>query len=765
MDPIMEPLRALGTTVEFHDSTIPVISNVDGRPFCKDRAGDYFANHARQPVCFHDGLQSLGEMIGQSSLDESLFVEIGPQPTLLPMLRDSITSSSCTYLSTLQKGRDAWTSLGLTLSAISLRKVQINWLEVFAGTCAQVISLPGHPLEGSKFLVPFKEPIGTMQNSEVSEAGTPVRLRTEHPLLPWLRTDTAASDELVFETDMTTLGPLITGHDVGGTPICPASVFHEIALEAAQSLLEPQKDEVLVVTGMTFSSPLVHLPSSVPQSGYNKIIHVRISKGSNMLSLPSFKISSCSADTSTETLHCSGNVDTQRVDAMAGLWVRDHALVTRQNRYFSGAGKDTMSTFRTKILYENVFTRVVRYSPEYHSLQYLEVADSNLEGMGSFRVPSDATLTPTSVSQRSYLAHPVFTDTLLHAAGFIGNLAIGPREIGICSGVESIMIAYHNLDYQDTYKIYCNLLEVKGAILADSIALDSSGRVVAVIRGMEFKKLQLSTFQQALCRMSSNSKPEVQEHRQQTSRLAVPQSPITSGKTEDHILTNGPSDSPIRVDTRMSQMLRDIVVNVGGFTEQEIDYTMSLGDLGIDSMMQIEIASEISRAFPGQTGLSHYALSECETLEEMDNMLLSVLQPSTKKPQTTCVDESSNSGASSQSTGVTSPVSSTPSHSTEASHDLQTLPVTLHVAEGFQTPLCLFHDGSGQIGMYKRLRGHDRTTYAFFDPRFESYGEQRSFYSSVVEMAEDYVSIILSEARRPTSPLILGGTCGSCPYL
>ncbi|KAJ4267111.1 polyketide beta-ketoacyl-synthase [Fusarium torreyae] len=757
MDPIMDFLRALGSTIKLHGATIPVISNVDGQPFCKDTAVDYFANHTRQPVRFHDGIKILGELKGQASLHESMFVEMGPHPTLLPMLRDSIPSSSCTYLSTLQKGRDAWSSLTQTLCAISLRKVQMNWREIFTGTSAQVTSLPGHPLEGSKFFIPFKEASGTMKSSETSEHGTAGRLRTQHPLLPWLRTDTGSSDELVFETDMATLGPLISGHDVGGMPICPASVFHELALEAAQSLLEPQKDEVLAVTGMTFSSPLVHSPSAASQSGNDKTVHVHISKGSNLSALPSFKITSCLANTSTVTLHCSGHVNTQRLDANTGQWIRDHALITRQSRYFSGAGKDHMSTFRTKLLYENIFTRVVRYSSEYQSLQYLNVADSNLEGIGSFRVPADVTLPASSGSQISYLAHPVFTDTLLHAAGFVANLAIGSREIGICSGVESIEIAYHNVDYQDTYRIYCSLLEVKGAILADSIALDSADRVVAVIRGMEFKKLQLSTFRQALSRISSMPKPGVREQPQQTSTLAVPQSPATIDRTEDHVPASSHSGSIIQADTGISQMLKDIVVEVGGFAEQDIDYTMSLADLGIDSLMQIEIASKISRSLPVQTGLSHHDLSECETLEEMDNMLLSVLQPSTK-PQKTSIYESGNSGgSSSQSAGVVTPVSSTSSHSAEAFHDSPTLPVTLHVAEESRTPLYLFHDGSGQIGMYKRLHDHDRTTYAFFDPKVGFYGEKRSFYPSLVEMAEDYVSMIISKFSHRPSPLIIGG--------
>ncbi|KAF5020202.1 hypothetical protein F66182_7767 [Fusarium sp. NRRL 66182] len=753
VDPILEPLRALESSIKFHDASIPVISNVTGGLFCKDSMGDYLASHSRQPVYFHDGILSLQELIGQPSLDDSLFIELGPHPTLLPMLRDSMSSSSCTYLGTLQRGRDAWNSISQTLSAISLRKVSINWRQVFSGASAQVTSLPGHPLEGPKFFMPFKEPHRITQSSGVLGPDTACRVRTQYPLLPWLRTDTTSSDSLVFESDMATLGPLISGHNVGGTPICPASVFHELAIEAAQSLLEPFKDKVLVVSSMSFSSPLVYLPSTASRGSEEKTVHVHISKQSGASpGSANFKVTSCSAMTSTETLHCSGYVDTQHLDVNAGQWVRDHALVTRQSRHFSGAGKDQMSTFRTRILYENIFTRVVQYSSKYQSLQNLDVADSNLEGVGFFKIP------PGDDSHVSYVTHPVFTDTLLHAAGFIANLAIGSKEIGICSNVDSIEVAYPSLDYQDTFKIYCNLLELKGAILADAIALDSSDRIVAVIRGMEFKKLQLSAFQQALSRISSSSRPESRPPLQQIPRPAVIKLPAKVDEVESPPQTSPRGDMPIPEEAGMSQILKDIVAEVGGFTEHDIDYKMSLASLGIDSLMQIEIASKVSRLFPGQTGLSHHSLSECETLEEMDNMLLSVLQPCTKQPHKALVDKTDNSPTStSQSVGTVTPTSSSSSNPSETLPDSLTLPITLHVSEGSQTPLCLFHDGSGQIGMYKRLRAHDRTTYAFFDPKFEGYSGQRFFYSSVEQMAEDYVSMINSNPKHQSFPVILGG--------
>ncbi|KAK6081150.1 polyketide synthase [Seiridium cupressi] len=771
MDPILEPLRVLGQSVRFEQPTIPVMSNVHGRLFRNDFSSDYFADHARQPVRFADSLLSLQALMGEPVVNGALFLEIGPQPALLPMLRTSIPSSSCTYIGTLRKDRDAWTSISETLAAIFLRKIAVKWREVFVGTSARVTSLPGHLLEGSKFLIPYQESCPIVQNPNDSPTPGPDaqgRVRTGHRLLPWLNTRESSSEELVLETDMSILASLISGHDVGGTPICPASVFHELALEAMQTLVQPPDSQVLVVNGMHFSSPLVHVPSS--RGTTLVMVGVRIKKQDSPSSGAAvFRITSrSSARDSAETLHCSGNVSVQNINTSSSHWVRDQAIMTRQRGFFSGVGKPHTSTFRTKVLYESIFTRVVKYSADYQSLAFLDVADSNLEGIGSFKMPPDSS--SGCGSQSGYLAHPVFTDTLLHAAGFIANLAIGSEEIGICAGVESIEIAYRGIDYSDSFEIYCSLLEVKGAIIADAIAMSGSGMVVAVVRGMEFKRLKLSTFRQSLSRLSSTdvvasqSRKTVQHSAATTAKLQVKTAWDTSrasvGVEGSSPIEQG-NDSPIQAG--ISQVLKNIVVEVGGFTEQDIDYTKPLGDLGIDSLMQIEMASKLARLLPGQTGLSHHALSQCATLEEMDDMLSSVLQPpAMQKLHRTLVDVSEPEvttprGSSSQSTNTAASDSSDDSSLSDVVCDSNALPATLYVSEKNQVPLCLFHDGSGQVGMYARLHGHDRTTYAFFDPYFGNSRDKRVFHGSVNHMAEHYVSTLLSNPKLRSSPLILGG--------
>ena len=729
MDPILEPLQTLGHSVQFARPSIPVYSNVFGRLFEeKDFSSDYFALHARQPVRFTEGLLDLQS---RDLLENTVFIEIGPHPTLLPILRGSSQSESCTYLGCLHKGQDAWISIGSMLATLSLLKLSMNWRDVFIGTSAKVTSLPGHPLGGSSYMIPYREP-GLVVDSPEHSSGE-LRTKTKFSLLPWLKSQKSSSKGFVLETALSVLGPLISGHNVGGNCICPASVFQELALEGAQTILKPPEEELLVVTGMSFVSPLIYVPSRDAD-----IVTVHIFRHDST-SAVDFKVTSCLTKDLEENTHCTGRVSLQNFRSNSCHWVKDAAMVTRQSRYFSGSGKNYLSTFRGKVLYDSVFARVVRYAPEYQSLVYLSVAESNLEGIGSFKIPSS--------SQNDYLAHPVFTDTLLHAAGFIANLAVRSDEASICANVESVEISYLDIDYADSFTVYCSLLEIKGAFLADATALNAAGEVVAVVRGMEFKRLRRSTFQQALSRQSFAIDPGKFPVEQDEPELSAG----LDGSLTSEDAIKSPVESRGSLVSEVGKTLRTIVTEVGGFSEQDLDYTKSLDELGIDSLMQIEIISKVTRTFPGQTGLDHRALSECETLESLERTIGSILQVPVEvtPPNSTLV--SSRQQDSRQLTPIDSDCPS--------SDERQNNPMTLHVSHAEAASLCLFHDGSGQVSMYARLRDHDRSMTAFFDPHF---GSPTRPPTSIEQVTEYYVSLL---PRSKLSPLIVGGKSGFCPLL
>ncbi|KAI0470409.1 hypothetical protein GGR56DRAFT_149086 [Xylariaceae sp. FL0804] len=709
MDPILEHLHKLGQLVELSPPKVPVFSNVFGRLLQEtDLSSEYFSLHARQPVRLTEMLRDLKT---RESLDGALFLEMGPQPTTLPMIRGSLRSDSCSLLGTLHKNQDACVALTSALAEIALLTIPVRWRECFSGTSAKVVDLPGHPLRGSSYVVPYKEPCGTVVHA-TENSPVELRTRTGFDLLPWSRPRGHLKGNFVLETPLSILGPLISGHDVGGTPICPASLFHELALEGAQTVLRVEEGCDLVVTDVAFANPLVYTPSQESGDVVVDIAQHDFDSGAD------FRITSrLGVKKAADTLHCAGIISQHTVRDRSSKWARDAAIVARQTRHFSGAGKDLTSTFRTKVFYETIFSRVVRYAPEYQTLRWLSVADGSLEGIGEFILPAGA-------QRGGYVANPVFTDTLLHAAGFLANLVVQSGEVAICVRVDSVEIAYRQIDIAASFTIYCSLLDMKGVLLADAVALDNSGQVVAVIRGMEFKRLRLSAFRDMLARtttsvMAAQNVPADVEGSPEDSNMAIDPS------------INTPPDSQVTslYEDRLGASLRNIVMEVSGFSEEGLDPTKPLEELGIDSLMRIEIVSKLARMLPGHETIDHHELSSCETLEALEKALS--IQPS------------------SSVLGALKVVQSGPS--SDASMSMSENPVALHTSNGGEAPLFLFHDGSGQVSMYGRLHGHDRSTNAFFDSHF-GVAEQ---HQSLQKMAKEYVSLI--PASKLSYPLIVGG--------
>ncbi|KAL8846941.1 MAG: hypothetical protein Q9221_007983 [Calogaya cf. arnoldii] len=274
------------------------------------------------------------------------------------------------------------------------------------------------------------------------------------------------------------------------------------------------------------------------------------------------KISSSASEDAKPTVHHTSVVAMLDPLATKARRQREAALIKRQAFYF--ATTDSHSTLRTKVLYERMFTRVVRYGKEYHTLKELNVASSNLEGYGSFKLSSGS---PT----KSYIVPPVFTDTLLHTVGFIANLSVEPEEICICTRADTVEILYENLNFEDNFTIYCHLFDdIQGAIVADAFALDSSGQTIALCCGMVFKKLRFESFRKSL-QTAVKPKPPVTEPL------------VSSGGT-----TMIPSPTGVATPNIMEENFQDVrrsiiktLSETSGISESDLIHASSLGDLGL----------------------------------------------------------------------------------------------------------------------------------------------------------------------------------------
>jgi iterative type I PKS product template protein len=701
------------------------MSTVFGRMLERsDLTDEYPFRHARQPVLFERSIQELRQM---GMLDSALCLEIGPHPITLPAIRGSFSDEAVTCIPTLQKSRPAWVALSSSLGQISLIRDDILWRELFHSTSARFIDLPKYLLQGTPFKVAYQEPSQTpLPEPELSSCDS---------AYPLLAGPLNVSDDISeFKTSMRLLGPLISGHNVGGSPICPASVYHELVLEAVASLQVSTEGKVLEVKDMVFSQPLV-----LGAIGESEAILVRTVKRDRGAAFE-FSIYCQEPADKYRSVYCTGMVMARPSAELGNRWLKDAVIVQRQTAYMDKSSIP-LNSFNTKVLYESVFTRVVRYSSDYHTLQELRVSDSSLEGIGTFLLPPDA-------NRGRYVVPPVFTDTLLHTAGFIANLIIGSEEICICSHVQSIdILRSDEMDCSQRFTIYCSLVDViKGLIVADVVVLEEQGRVVAKATGLEFKKLRLSSFLAMLNRSKPETATKVVERAGAT--LVEAETPNASSMSL-HRNRQTSLKEPNQKRLSVRETLLKVISSVSGLEESDLlDQYLSLETLGIDSMMHIELADKLRKAFPG-VNLSHEEFSQNETIHALEQALASLL--------------GRDSGDSTSSTPFprgTPSSTGTPSSSTSVDEGPPRLaprlrPLHVGPKSNTNTPLCVFHDGSGLVTMYSKIQNADRDIYGFTDPYLL---EDDGGFKSLEDMAAAYCSqIVEANIRR----VILGGKC-SC---
>ena len=734
MQPVCDDLREIGSSIQWREPRIPVGSNVDGRLLrLEDLNADYFANHALRPVRFAGAFRAIREKV---CTDNSIFLDIGPHPITLPMVRANLDGDECTLLPTLHKGKDDWSSLNEACTKLALLKDDIRWRNIFEGSGAKMIKLPSYPLQGERFCVPYKEPT---QAFSFDKAGGPF-CEASFALLHRYQFTNSPLTENSYEIGITmaSLNPLIAGHVVGGVAICPASVYHELILEAIMEIITLHENEKITISNMQFPQPLVEksCTSSDP-------VYIHLSRRDK--AMLQIEVWLQDFDTIKKRTVCTADVVVEASKDTRLLGARERALTLRQISYLKRS--EERSTFHPHVLYNSVFSRVVSYSDMYQTLKQFNISSSCLEGEGTFRIPEGS-------RNGSYVANPVFLDTLLHAAGFIANLYVPNDEICICARIGSIEVLQHELDLSQEFRIYCSLVDdIKGMFLADTYALTNNGEVAAVVRGMEFKRLRMKSFQNFL-HIERNNAKDVQDIR--TPELERDTGSGDGSETPSSIESNIRSNPKHNQDSISNTVLR-AVSDATGFAKDRLQSSVPLENLGIDSMMQIEITTKLQQAFPGNS-IDHRSLSECDTIQALEKVLHTAIAPlriETAAKPSKSVDGNLTEIKIHDEEGLDQKREHTPVVSPTQTTDN---PVLIQHSRSEKTPVFLIHDGSGQVGMYARMdRVKDRKIYAFRDVHQDGELQQ---HSELNAMAAEYVCNILD---MEVSPVILGGQYSFLP--
>lgn len=613
MDPVVESLDKLTRKVVLSPPKIPVVSNVLGRVVAKGEdvfTTEFFARHCRQPVLFKHGMEDLVTNHLKRSPKHTTWIEMGPHPSVLPMVKSMILPNSGDCIPSMRKSVHPWTTLSEALSGLYMSNFKLNWRETFDGfpkpRCAY---LPSYQFDYGDFRVTY--PHEMEGNRMALKAAAPLPSTGFAFLSRRAQVPSAESQNMaIFDTPISVLAGYIQGHVVCGHALCPASVYHEMALAAAALLRlddadsEKSKKDPSVdgLAGVSYMQPLLY------QEGSQKTMRVTVKSKANRENVKEFSISSYEgSDATRPVIHCQGFIKTKTEHARSKKFLRKHPQIGRMRSLLQNPSKGEFpQTFHTKAIYQKIFTRVVTYSELYQAIQSISINSEGTEALARCRIPE-----PEETSTEKFAGNPIFMDVLLHVAGFVANLSVKNDDACICKEVEAASVMENDYSLHDPFEVHCSNVYVdqENLVIADAYAVSSYGNIIAVFKGMHFTRVKLAKIEAHFQNAVRAGSRQSAQQKQQSS----------ASKPKSANVTKRATKAPVSKPKKPSADIKAIVAEVCGTDATAIFPSTNFEDLGIDSLMIIELEERINSASPVKFSADELTL--CKTVGDIEALV------------------------------------------------------------------------------------------------------------------------------------------------
>lgn len=441
MRPMVEALRELCRCVTLRTPRIPLVSNLTGALTSSELCDpDYWVRHTLGTVVFRDGLQTLSEQ------GCDFYLEVGPRPTLLPMLRGvPQIPARAPRAATLDPARSDDQQLKQAAAKLFEAGVQLNFSTMQPALGQARVAVPSYPFQRDRHWYTSQKPVQT---------------KLARGLLGSRVVDPAA--EHAFEGELTTAQhDYLSDHRVVSRVVFPASGYVEIALSAARQS-EPGA-QTLALQNIQIEAPLELEPDEAKR--------LRISCQKSRFTIRSRDAQAPATDPGTQ--HASGT------------WL-DSAGSAPPPLQLEAIAQRTTASVDVAALYDST-ARGVSYGPRFRAIRALQC--SALEVLG--RIELDEELI---ASASDSIVHPVLLDAafqslapLLCEHGAYLPVAIEAIELHAAPGHRATVHASLRPSS-----------DVQGISLADLTLCDPEGRVTVVVRGLTLQRTSLPAIERAL---------------------------------------------------------------------------------------------------------------------------------------------------------------------------------------------------------------------------------------------------------------------------
>ncbi|NCC36719.1 MAG: acyltransferase domain-containing protein, partial [Chloroflexia bacterium] len=284
VDPILDAFARIAATISFREPQIDLVSTLTGRLAEPGELTSvaYWRRHLREPVRFADASLVLYEQGCRA------FVEIGPHPTLLGMLRHVLPFDGSAWAPSLRRQADDAHQILMGLGALAVAGVPIDGNALYRGEGRRRVPLPTYAFERGRYWVDVA-PRRFARNVQLAPGA--------HPLLG-TRLRSPAVRGVAFEGRLSVEAlPFLGDHRVFGALVVPSPVLLELAQAAARAI---GRTGLLAIEEFVIGEAMV-----LPEEGARLVQTLLTEQHNGEIG---FQLVSCAEDGDEWTTHAEGRL-------------------------------------------------------------------------------------------------------------------------------------------------------------------------------------------------------------------------------------------------------------------------------------------------------------------------------------------------------------------------------------------------------------------------------------------------------------------------
>ncbi|KAF9698348.1 hypothetical protein EKO04_003885 [Ascochyta lentis] len=644
--PLRPKLQQIGKDLIFNHPTIPIERSVRTTTSSHSFDADTVADHLRNPVYFSHAIHRLAK-----KYPSAIWLEAGSNATITSMASKALAMPSAHHFQAvnlsgsqgLQRLMDTTLALwkaGLHVTYWGHSRVQTEDYKP--------ILLPPYQFEKKGHWLELKTP--PQLTAAVIED------KDELPTKLYTFTGYQDTRQFLARFRINTMTPMyheiVSGHTIAGVaPICPATVQIDIVIEALKSLSEH-------LTADGIQPQIRNMLNLVPVCvDVSRSVWLDVEALDTSRTTWSWKWTSTGPSGAVPTTHVVGEIQFRNSND-----IHYHSEFSRYERLVShrrcmqvlhSENPDEVLQGQRSIY--RVFSPIVNYSPLYFGLQKLVGKGSESAGRVAKKHAGDSWL------------DAFLSDAFCQVAGIWVNCMEeeSEKDMWIANGIEQ-WIRAPTVTKEQTCSI--EKWHVFGqhsrsadgnAILSDVFVFDAAtGGLMETILGIQYAKVSKVSMGRLLSRLTREEAGAIQAPAVKSippvlmASVDFPTPPtIYSGDADIPKGTiHDPKNSPKDIIKRLKAILADI----SGLEIDEIKNDVELAEIGVDSLMGMEMAREIESEF--RCTLPHDELTQVTNFTDLLHCLESALGVSDGSAESSSAS-SSSSDAYEDTVGSTTPLS------------------------------------------------------------------------------------------------------------